>query len=114
MAQSFTLRPKTVDFIEEKKTHKVVPGPGVYEAIDMDPKTGRFAVSKFGDSKLSIINPKTERFRMDKQSPGPSSYREGNSLSSNAKYPLSQHKGQGTRAFTKTVRSTFTDDSRKR
>lgn len=114
MNQSYSLRPKTVDFIEEKMTNKRTPGPGVYEAVDMDPKTGRFAVSKFGDSKFAKINPNTERFRSVKESPGPLSYREGNSLSSYGKYELSQHRGNGTRAFTKTARLTFTDDKRKR
>ena len=30
MNQSYTLRPKTTDFIEEKMTNKKNPGPGVY------------------------------------------------------------------------------------
>ena len=114
MSQSYSLRPKTVDFIEAKRTNKQTPGPGVYEAVDMDPKTGRFSVSKFGDFKFAKINPKTERFQTIKDSPGPLSYREGNSLSKDGKYSLSQHKGNGMRAFSKTARLTFTDDSKKR
>lgn len=59
MSQCYSLRPKTVDFIQAKRTDKKTPGPGVYEAVDLDPKTGRFVVSKFGDSKFAKINPKT-------------------------------------------------------
>jgi hypothetical protein len=44
-----------------------------------------------------------------KESPGPLSYREGDSLNGNAKYMLSIHKGNGTRAFDHNSRTTFTD-----
>lgn len=44
-------------------TYKANPGPGSYNEVDMDPKTGRFTVSKFGDSKFAKINPKTPRFQ---------------------------------------------------
>ena len=95
-------------------TYKKNPGPGDYQAVDMDPKTGRFAVSKYGDTKFAKINPNTPRFQAIKESPGPLSYREGDSLHGNAKYVLSTHKGNGTRAFSQTARSTFTDDFKKR
>lgn len=62
MSESFTMRPQTIDVIQSRKTYKNNPGPGAYKEIDMDPKTGRFAVSKFGDSKFSIIN-RSPRFR---------------------------------------------------
>ena len=114
MHQSFSLRPKTIDFIEEKKTNKKGPGPGDYSAVEMQPQSGRFAVSKYGDHKFAKINPNTPRFQTIKESPGPLSYREGDSLASNAKYTLSQHRGTGTRAFDHNARMTFTDDWRKR
>lgn len=63
MHESFTMRPKTIDFIEEKKTNKKGPTPWTYKEIDLDPKNGRFAVAKFGDSKFSKINPNTPRFK---------------------------------------------------
>lgn len=110
MNQSYTMRPRTLDFIGEKLTYKKNPGPGSYTEIDMDPKTGRFTVSKFSDAKFSKINPKTPRFQPIKQSPGPSSYLQGDSIQGNAKYVLSNHQGQGTRAFEKNARLTFTDD----
>lgn len=46
---------------------------------------------------------------MIKDSPGPFSYHEGDSLSTAGKYTLSNHRGQGTRAFDHTARMTFTD-----
>lgn len=109
MNVSYTVRPRTLDFIGEKLTYKKSPGPGQYTEVDLDPKNGRFTVSKFGDSKFSKINPNTPRFQEIKQSPGPSSYMEGDSMRGNAKYVLSQHRGAGTRAFDNNARLTFTD-----
>ena len=114
MYQSFTMRPQTIDFIEAKKTYKKNPGPGDYQTVDMEPKTGRFVVSKFGDSKFAKINPNTPRFQAIKESPGPLSYKEGDGMAGSAKYVLSQHPGNGTRAFSQTARTTFTDDWKKR
>jgi hypothetical protein len=65
----------------------------------LEPENGRFKVSNFGDTKLAKINPNTPRFATIKESPGPLSYREGDSLSEKAKYLLSNHKGNGIRAF---------------
>lgn len=42
------------------------------------------------------------------------SYREGDSLIGNARYVLSVHKGNGTRAFDHNARTTFTDRVTKR
>ncbi len=44
-----------------------------------------------------------------KESPGPLTYMQGDSMRGSAKYTLSQHKGQGTRAFNQTARTTFTE-----
>jgi hypothetical protein len=49
-----------------------------------------------------------------KESPGPLTYKEGDSLSSSAKYQLSHHRGNGTRGFTHSLRSNFTDVIRKK
>ena len=57
------MRPQTLDFIGQKLTYKKNPGPGSYQQVDMDPKFGRFTVSKFGDSKFAKINPNTPRFQ---------------------------------------------------
>lgn len=62
--------------------------------------------SKFGDTKLASLNMKSERFERIKESPGPSSYVEKDSLTGNAKYILSNHKGNGTRVFNQTARFT--------
>ena len=63
MYESFTMRPRTIDFVEEKKTNKKAPGPGDYQAVEMEPQTGRFVVAKFGDCKFAKINPNTPRFQ---------------------------------------------------
>jgi hypothetical protein len=73
----------------------------------MLPKKGRFTISKYNDSPLSIIHPKTERFASIKQSPGPSTYREGDSINGEGKYALSHRKSNGRRVFSKTARDGF-------
>lgn len=62
MKQKYSMRPKTKDFIEENLTYKKSPGAGQYNEIDLDPKSGKFAVAKFGASRFGKINPKTPRF----------------------------------------------------
>lgn len=89
------------------------PGPDHYKQIDLNPKSGRFTVGKFGDSKYSKISPNGERFEKIKESPGPFSYKDGENLSNRGKYILSGHQGNGTRAFGQTARTTFTDQFRK-
>jgi len=74
------MRSKPVDFIELKATYKKSPGPGTHEELNMIPKKGRFSVSKYRDTLLSVIQPKTERFLTIKPSPGPNYYREGERL----------------------------------
>jgi hypothetical protein len=39
-----------------------VPGPGNYESPQLNPKDGKFKLSKYSDSKLSIIN-RDKRFK---------------------------------------------------
>ena len=108
MPVSFTMREKTIDFIEEKMTNKKDPGPGAYQEIDLEPKEGRFKVAKFSDGKFAKINAKPPRFSDAKDSPGPLSYIEGDSMSTRGKYILSQRTGRGTRPFGKEPRKTFT------
>lgn len=50
----------------------------------------------------------------EKESPGPLTYKEGDSLAGHARYTLSNHRGNGTRAFPHTARTTFTEDVRNR
>lgn len=90
--------------IDKNLTYKKAPGPGEHTDIDFHPKNGRFSVGKYNDSPLSTISAKPERFPMTKQSPGPSTYREGDSLNGGGKYVLSGRKSNGTRAFSKTTR----------
>jgi hypothetical protein len=93
--------------IESNLTYKQAPGPGTHLEVDLNPKNGRFAVSKYNDSKFSTIHPRTERFSMIKQSPGPSSYQEGDSLNGEGKYVLSNRKSNGRRLFSKTARDGY-------
>ena len=82
----------------EKSKH---PGPGAYQEVDLEPKEGRFKVSKFGESKFAKISQNPPRFADVKESPGPLSYIEGDSISTRGKYVLSQRTGRGTRPFGK-------------
>jgi hypothetical protein len=107
---SYTARPKPVDMIETNLTYKQSPGPGAHAEVEMNPRSGRFAVSKYNDSKFSTIHPRTERFGSIKQSPGPSSYVEGDSINGEGKYVLSQRKSNGRRLFSKTARDGFRND----
>ena len=107
------MRTKTLDVIDKQLTFKASPGPGTYEDFNLEPKSGRFTVSKYSDAKLSKINPNSPRFEAIKETVGPNHYAEKDNLSSNGKYILSNHKGAGTRAFGQTIRSNFTDEFRK-
>lgn len=111
----FSLRKKPMDFIEEKLSYKNNPGPGSYEAIDLDPKSGRFKVAKYGDSKFSKIEPNKPRFQNMHSTITPSSfhYQEKDGMNSTGKYILSKNKGNGIRSFSSSKRLTFIDDTRK-
>ena len=109
MTISYSIRPKTKDFIGDKITFKQNPGPGSYQDIDLEPQSGRFKLSKFSDTKFAKINSKPPRFQDAKDSPGPLSYLEGDNMSDRGRYVLSQRKGRGTRPFDHEVRKTFTD-----
>ena len=103
------MRPKTLDFREKQISYKANPGPGAYDEYNLDPKSGRFTLSKFTDMKLAKINPRTPRFENIKYTPGPSSYIQRSTLGSEGKYILSNNKGTGSQAFGQTARSNFTD-----
>ena len=90
--------------IDNNLTYKKSPGPGSHTDLDFHPKNGRFACSKYGDSPYSTIHPRTERFNRIKQTPGPSSYVEGDSINGDGKYVLSNRKSNGRRVFSKTAR----------
>lgn len=100
------MRSRTLDVIAKNNTSKQTPSPTVYNTMDLEPKNGRFLISRFDDIKLSTLNMKTPRFDTIKQSPGPGSYLEKDSLTGDAKYLLSNHKGNGTRIFNQTTRFT--------
>ena len=70
----------------------------------MNPKTGRFKISKFNDAKLAKINPNGDRFATIKFTPGPMDYPEKDNLNGFGKYIVSKNKGDGTRIFSQTAR----------
>ena len=109
MSTSYTMRPRTIDVLDSNATWKQSPGPGAYESVDLDPKSGRFIVSKFGDTKFAKITNNVPRFPKEKDSPGPLSYLDTDNLNPTGKYVLSSRIGRGTRPFNQTARSTFTD-----
>jgi hypothetical protein len=100
------MRPRTLDVFEKHFTPRHTPCPTQYNSIDMEPKNGRFTYAGFSDIKLSSMNMKSDRFEKIKESPGPSSYGEKDTLKGDAKYLLSNHRGNGTRAFGQTARFT--------
>ena len=55
------MHPRTLDFVEDKLSFKNVPGPGSHEQINLSPKSGRFVVSKYPNSRFGTIN-KSKRF----------------------------------------------------
>lgn len=66
MTIRYSMRAKTADVPQEKQTFRKNPGPGAYREVDMEPKTGRFTVSKFGDAKFSKIFAEPPRFKDSK------------------------------------------------
>ncbi len=69
------MRPKTIDVIKKNFSYLKNPGPDAYSEINLVPKTGRFMVSKFSDTKFAKINPNGDRFTTIKASPGPLDYK---------------------------------------
>ena len=88
-----------MDMINKNLTYRKDPGPGAYEAVDLDPKT-KCKVSKFRAAEMGII-PRSSRFLTTKESPGPHHYNELDSITPTARYVSSQHRGRGTRPFTR-------------
>lgn len=64
-------------------------------------------VSKYQGPKLGVVMT-SPRFETIKDAPGPHSYAELDNLSPTARYVASQHRGRGTRPFTREKR--FTHD----
>jgi hypothetical protein len=56
------MRLKTEDVIRKNLSYWKNPAPNKYQEVDLEPKKGRFLVSKYSDTKLSIINPNSARF----------------------------------------------------
>jgi hypothetical protein len=74
------------------------PGPGKYESLELNPKNGKFKISKFSDSKLTVIG-KEKRFKPLHTTPGPLDYKAVDNFSDRGKFILSQRRGKGTRPF---------------
>ena len=55
------MHPKTIDFIGEKLSYKQNPGPGSHQELNLSPKSGKFAVSTYSNTKFGTID-KSKRF----------------------------------------------------
>ncbi len=91
--------------VERNLTYKKDPGPGAYDAVELDLTKLRTKVSKFQTPKLGII-PHSQRFYTIKDGPGPQKYNDLDGLSATARYVVSSHRGKGTRPFTREKRFT--------
>ncbi len=97
----YSIRPKTIDVILKNLSFLSTPGPGAYQSLDLNPPGGRFKISRFSDTQLSVIS-RDKRFRKPLgEMPGPSTYSHLDDLNSKGKYTLSQRRGKGTRPFDK-------------
>jgi hypothetical protein len=96
---SYTHRPKTIEVNKKNRSFLEAPGPGTYESVELTSSDGKYRISKYSNSRLSVIQ-KDRRFKEEKfKTPGPSLYGTLDSLSKNSKYILSSRRGQGTRPF---------------
>ena len=102
---SYSIRPKTIDSVQRHLSFKEAPGPGTYEAVELDPTKLKTKVSKYEGPKLGIALT-SPRFQTVKEGPGPHHYGELDSLSPTARYVVSSHRGRGTRPFTREKRFT--------
>ena len=59
---SYTHRPRTIDVNKKNMSFWNSPGPGKYESIEMTPSNGKFRISKYSNSRLSVIQ-KDSRFK---------------------------------------------------
>jgi hypothetical protein len=98
MSSSYTIRSKTLDSCEKHLSYKNVPGPGTYEAVELDPSKPKTKVSKYKGPKLGVGMTST-RFLEIKDTPGPHTYKNPDDLTPTARYVISQHRGRGTRPF---------------
>ena len=105
MTTSYTARSKTLDVVAKNLSYLSNPGPGNYETIELFPKNGRHKLSRFNDTKLSVIN-NEKRFKDRQATPGPTDYSHLDNLNHQGKYVLSQRRGKGTRPFDKEMKFT--------
>jgi len=79
-------------------TSKKAPGPGEYEAPDLDVKKLNIIVSKFKKAPLGCKYT-SPRFKKINIGPGPSSYRESDSLSPYGRYVNAKYRGHANPHF---------------
>ena len=83
------------------------PGPGKYESIEMTPSNGKFRISKYSNSRLSVMY-RDERFKDNKPAtPSPNAYNSIDHINKDSKYLLSNRKGQGSRPFDRERKFTY-------
>ena len=99
------MRPKTVDTVSKHFSYRRNPGPGTYDAPELKDFNLKSHVSKYKGATLCVAQT-SPRFTPIKDSPSPQSYAETDGLSQTARYIVSQHRGRGTRPFTREKRFT--------
>lgn len=101
---SYTHRAKTVDVIAKNLSFLETPAPNQYKSVELNPKDGKFRISRFSDTKLSVIG-KGKRFNNSKEiNPSPATYQAIDDLNTKGKFILSQRRGKGTRPFDKEMK----------
>lgn len=101
MTTSYSIRPKTVDVIKKHISFLDNPAPNQYNSVELNPKNGRFKISRFGDAKLSVIS-KDRRFKdKGEKTPGSNAYKTPDGFNDKGKFILSHRRGKGTRPFDK-------------
>ena len=85
--------------IQKRISFKDNPGPGAYEAVELNPTIIKTKVSKYKGPKLGVRQTEP-RFTDPKDAPGPSSYHTPDEFSASARYVLSKYTGRGRRPFT--------------
>ena len=110
-----TPRYKIVFPLTTSTTKNIVPGPGAHNiSTSMDPY-GRYALSKYKNSRSKVWNPqKSSRFRRSvTEGPGPGTYEPNNGMSNSGHYVLSNNISSGKRIILNSGRSCFTDETAK-
>ena len=105
---AFSFRRKPEDFIGKHLSYKKNTGPGEHNRSDMELTTGFKKIAKYSNTRNAKIHSVADRFpNINKISPGPGNYHEGDSLVGDGKYTLSTHHSNGRRRFSMAARHLY-------